>query len=218
MSMNADDVVTYLREHPDFLVQHGEIFAEITVPHPHGGQAITLAERQLHALRDKIRLLERKLAELIRFGEENDEIGERVHRLTLALLEADDYPALRYAMFQSLVDDFAVPHVGMRIWNSVLSREDEDFKPVSETVLFLAGDMHQPYCGAPASLEVLEWLGEAAPHVRSVALIPLRRDAQVFGMLALGSEEAERFYPEMGTLYLSRIGDIAATALRRQLG
>jgi len=216
--MNADDVVTYLREHPDFLVQHGEIFAEIMVPHPHGGQAITLAERQLHALRDKIRLLERKLAELIRFGEENDEIGEKVHRLTLALLEADDYPALRYAMFQSLKDDFAVPHVGMRIWNSVLSREDEDFKPVSETVLFLAGDMHQPYCGVPANLEVLESLGEAGPHVRSVALIPLRRDAQVFGMLALGSEEAERFYPEMGTLYLARIGDIAAAALRRQLG
>lgn len=218
MSMNADDVVTYLREHPDFLAQHGEIFAEITVPHPHGGQAITLAERQLHALRDKIRLLERKLAELIRFGEDNDEIGEKVHRLTLTLFEADDYPALRYAMFQSLKDDFAVPHVAMRIWNSVLSREDEDFKPVSEAVLFLAGDMRQPYCGVPANLEVLDWLGEAAPHVRSVALIPLRRDAQVFGLLALGSEEAERFYPDMGTLYLSRIGDIVAAALRRQVG
>ncbi|MCC4119019.1 DUF484 family protein, partial [Aromatoleum toluclasticum] len=67
-------------------------------------------------------------------------------------------------------------------------------------------------------LEVLEWFGDASAHVRSVALIPLRRDAQTFGLLALGSQESERFYPEMGTLYVSRIGDFVAAALRRQLG
>jgi uncharacterized protein YigA (DUF484 family) len=216
--MNADDVVRFLREHPDFLSRHGDIFAEITVPHPHGGQAITLAERQLHALRDKIRLLEGKLAELIRYGEENDEIGEKVHRLSLALLEAEDFEAVRDALFQSLRDDFSVPHVAMRIWNSVLTLDGEDFLPVSDSLHALAVDMRQPSCGAPGHLEVLEWLGEAAPHVRSVALVPLRRDAELHGMLVLASEEAQRFYPEMGTLYLARIGELAASALRRLLG
>jgi uncharacterized protein YigA (DUF484 family) len=216
--MNADDVVRFLREHPDFLSRHGDIFAEITVPHPHGGQAITLAERQLHALRDKIRLLEGKLAELIRYGEENDEIGEKVHRLSLALLEAEDFEAVRDALFQSLREDFSVPHVAMRIWNSVLTLDGEDFAPVSESLHALAVDMRQPYCGAPGHLEVLDWLGEAAPHVRSVALVPLRRDAELHGMLVLASEEAQRFYPEMGTLYLARIGELAASALRRLLG
>jgi len=217
--MNADEVARYLKEHPDFLSGHGELFADITVPHPHGGQAISLAERQLHALRDKIRLLEGKLSELIRFGEENDEIGEKVHRLSLGLLEAENYAALQYELFQHLREDFQIPHVALRIWNSVLSRDGEDFGPVSEAVRFLAGDMHEPYCGAPANLELLQWLGDdVAPHVRSVALIPLRREAQVFGVLLLASEEAERFYPEMGTLYLSRIGDLTASALRRELG
>lgn len=216
--MNAADVARYLKEHPDFLAEHGELFTQLTVPHPHGGQAISLAERQLHALRDKIRLLEGKLAELIRFGEENDEIGEKVHRLTVALLEAEDYETLRHGLFENLRDDFSVPSVALRIWNSVLTREGEDFAPVSEAMRFFAGDMRHPYCGAPANLEVLEWFGDASAHVRSVALIPLRRDAQTFGLLALGSQESERFYPEMGTLYVSRIGDIVAAALRRQLG
>ncbi|AKU10375.1 hypothetical protein AzCIB_0470 [Azoarcus sp. CIB] len=216
--MNAADVARYLKEHPDFLAEHGDLFTLLTVPHPHGGQAISLAERQLHALRDKIRLLEGKLAELIRFGEENDEIGEKVHRLTLALLEAEDYETLRHALFENLRDDFAVPNIVLRIWNSVLTREGDDFAPVSEAVRFFAGDMRHPLCGAPANLEVLEWFGDASAHVRSVALIPLRRDAQTFGLLALGSQESERFYPEMGTLYVSRIGDIVASALRRQLG
>lgn len=216
--MNAADVARYLKEHPDFLAEHGELFTQLTVPHPHGGQAISLAERQLHALRDKIRQLEGKLSELIRFGEENDEIGAKVHRLTLAMLEAVDYESLRIGLFDTLQDDFAVPHVAVRIWNSVLNRGGEDFRPVTEAVRFFAGDLRHPYCGAPVNLEVLDWFGEAAPHVRSVALMPLRRDAQVFGLLALGSEEAERFFPEMGTLYLSRIGDLVSAALRRQLG
>lgn len=216
--MNAADVARYLKDNPDFLAEHGELFSQITVPHPHGGQAISLAERQLHALRDKIRLLELKLAELIRFGEENDEIGEKVHRLSLALLEAVDYESLRVGLFDSLREDFSVPNVALRIWNSVLTRDGEDFAPVTEAVRFFAGDLRHPYCGAPVNLEVLDWFGEAAPHVRSIALMPLRRDAQVFGLLALGSEEGERFYPEMGTLYLSRIGDLVAASLRRQLG
>lgn len=216
--MNADEVAAYLDAHPDFLSQHGELFTRITVPHPHGGQAITLAERQLHALRDKIGQLERKLAELIRFGEENDEIGEKVHRLSLALLESDTYVVLRDALFQSLVEDFSVPYVAMRIWNVPLAHDEDEFLPVSETLCFQAGDLRHPYCGAPGNIEVLGWLGEAGPHVRSVALIPLRRDAQVFGLLVLASEDAERFYPEMGTLYLTRIGDLTAAALRRELG
>ncbi|MDR2688736.1 MAG: DUF484 family protein, partial [Azoarcus sp.] len=84
---DAENIAHYLREHPDFLVEHDELFTELTVPHPkHGGQAISLAERQLYALRDKIRQLELKLGELILFGEENDEISEKVHHLSITLL------------------------------------------------------------------------------------------------------------------------------------
>ncbi len=115
--MNAEDVARYLREHPDFLSQHHELFTELTVPHPqHGGQAISLAERQLHALRDKIRALELKLAELIRFGEENDDISTKVHRLAVALLHAGSVAAVRQGLIDSLRDDFSVPYVTLRLW------------------------------------------------------------------------------------------------------
>lgn len=215
--MNASDVARYLNEHPDFLVEHGELFCRLTVPHPHGGQAISLAERQLHALREKIRLLEGKLAELLRFGEENDEIGEKVHRMTLALLEAGDYGGLRVALFENLRDGFSVPHFALRLWSGI-RRDGDDFCEVSEALRLFADELRHPYCGPPTNLEILEWFGEVGPHVRSVALIPLRRESQAFGLLALGSEESERFYPEMGTLYLSRIGDLVASSLRRQPG
>lgn len=216
--MTADEVAQYLRDHPDFLIEHGDIFVQITVPHPHGGQAITLAERQLHALRDKIRLLEAKLAELIRFGEENDEIGAKLHRLTVSMIASEDFDACHAALMHSLREDFVVPHVALRVWNCAAPRDDEVFAAVSEELRFQAADMRRPYCGAPGTLEALSWFGEMAVHLRSIALIPLRADGQTLGMLALGSEEAERFYADMGTLYLERLGESSATALRRLLG
>ena len=214
--MNAEDVAHYLRAHPDFLSEHHELFTQLTVPHPqHGGQAISLAERQLHALRDKIRQLEVKLAELIRFGEENDDISTKVHRLSVALLEAGSVDSVRQALVDSLRDDFAVPHVSL-----LLSGETES-DGVVRTEAFGVGEaarrqvenLRHPWCGAPESIEMTSWFGEAAPHIRSLALMPLRVGGDCIGLLALGSAEAERFYAGMGTLYLGRIADLAAAAL-----
>lgn len=216
--MDAEQVAQYLREHPDFFVKHGDIFVEVTVPHPHGGQAITLAERQLHALRDKIRLLEVKLTELIRFGEENDDIGTKLQRLTLAMLAAEDFTTLHQSLLQSLRDDFRVPHTALRLWNVSAASDEGVFEAVSEELRFQVAEMRHPYCGAPANLEALAWFGEASSHIRSVAQIPLRCDGQVVGLLVLASEEAERFYPDMGTLFLARLGDALAVAARRVLG
>lgn len=68
--------------------------------------------------------------------------------------------------------------------------------------------LRHPYCGAPESIEVASWFGEAAPHIRSLALMRCAR-ARV---LAAG-QRRRRFYAEMGTLYLGRIADLAAAAL-----
>ena len=218
--MNAEDVARYLREHPDFLTDHHELFTELTVPHPqHGGQAISLAERQLHALRDKIRQLEIKLSELIRFGEENDDISAKVHRLSVALLQAATTETVRLALLESLREDFAIPHVSLKLWRAEAAVDAEgiahtDAAGVSEAARRHIETLRHPYCGAPESIEVAGWFGEAAPHIRSLALMPLREHGGAcFGLLALGSAEAERFYPEMGTLYLGRIAELAAAAL-----
>ena len=216
--MTENDVAAYLQQHPDFFDENAELLAHLTVPHPDTGEAISLTERQLMALRDKLRLLQEKMADLVRFGEENDAISEKVHRLVLSLVEADSFEAIRGVLDSHLVDDFEVPHIGMRIWHSVITREVPEFAPVCEELRFFAADLRHPYCGPATQPEVAGWFGEAGAHVRSVALLPLKRDGQVFGLLVLGSEEAERFYPEMGTLYVARIAEIVSAALLRYLG
>lgn len=101
---------------PIFSTNTTSCSTQLTVPHPqHGGQAISPRRSQFHALRDKIRQLEVKLAELIRFGEENDDISTKVHRLSVVLLEAGSVDSVRQALVDSLRDDFAVPHVSLKL-------------------------------------------------------------------------------------------------------
>jgi uncharacterized protein YigA (DUF484 family) len=201
--MDANDVAQFLKAHPQFFDQHPQLLETIYVPHPHGGRAIPLTERQIVTLRDKVKLLEGKLGELIRFGEDNDAIGEKVHRLSLALLGAKDGAAARQALEFHLREDFAVPHVALRLWAS--DAVDAALRDKAET-------MGAPQCGPAADSPVLGWFGEAAGHVRSIALVPLGQ-TRTLGLLALGSEDPQRFYAEMGTLYLRRIGELTAGAL-----
>lgn len=47
------------------------------VPYPQENKVVSLQERQVIAVRDKNKILQDKMLELISFGEENDAIGEK---------------------------------------------------------------------------------------------------------------------------------------------
>jgi uncharacterized protein YigA (DUF484 family) len=214
--MTPDDVAGFLKRHPQFFDQHPELLENIHVPHPDGGRAIPLSERQTVALREKARVLEGRLTELLQFGEENDAISEKVHRLAVALSGARDFPALASALYFHLREDFAVPHVVLRIWGKSVPVDFAEAKAVGDAERQQAATFGAPQCGPAAGNPFVAWFGEAGEHVRSVALVPLGQTA-VFGLLALGSEDARRFYPEMGTLYLRRIGELCAAGVTARL-
>ena len=45
--MEANDVAQYLKQNPGFFEDYADVIADIFVPHPHGGHAIPIAERQI---------------------------------------------------------------------------------------------------------------------------------------------------------------------------
>src|SRR5665647_1885410 len=97
--MNAEDVARYLQDNPGFFEDYAELLAQIYIPHPHGGRAIPIAERQILTLRDRSKKLEGKLAELIQFGEENDARDKKMHRLCLGLIPAGDMHSKLQALY-----------------------------------------------------------------------------------------------------------------------
>jgi len=216
MALNADQVAEFLRQNPGFFENHVDILMNLQVPHPHGGRAVSISERQLIAVREKAKLLEDKLRELIQFGEENDALGEKVHRLACRLLDAPSLDATLDTLYLDFLDHFAVPHVAVRLWNVAEENPDtKEFAPVAAEMREFVERMTAPYCGHHAVYESQSWFGEAAPHVKSFALIALANDGVPFGVVALASEDPKRFYPEMGTLYLQRIGELVSHALWR---
>lgn len=210
----AEDVAEYLKNNPGFFEQYADLIAQVFVPHPHGGRAISLAERQILALREKSRQTESKLAELIAFGEENDQIGEKVHRLAIGLISVESFAAAVHLLELHLRDDFAVPQVALRLWRQPACPLPACAAVNPELEAF-ADTLARPYCGSTAGFGTAAWFGEAAPRLKSQALIALNDSGRTIGLLALGSEESQRFYADMGTLYLERIGEMVSAALVR---
>jgi uncharacterized protein YigA (DUF484 family) len=215
--MKSDDVAEYLKQNPEFFEQYADMLAEIHIPHPHGGRTISISERQIVTLREKNKALENKLREIIEFGEENDAIGEKIHRLAISLLKARAVEGLLGATYLSLREDFTVPHVVLRVWHNGEPLDLPEFAAVSPAIRDFAASLTQPYCSTQAMVDTAALFGEQAQHLRSFSYLPLRGD-NAFGLLALASEDPQRFYPDMGTLYLKRIGELISAALAEYIG
>ena len=214
--MNASAVAEYLQQNPGFFEQYADVLADIFVPHPHGGRAIPIAERQIVTLREKNAQLETKLQELIQFGSENDAIAEKLHRSTLALFAAADLETTLGVLYHSLRDDFHVPQVALRLWGKV---PEQSYLPelaaTSQELREYAAGLGAPYCGTQAPFESRDWF-DAQQTLNSFAFLPLRTQ-QSFGLLGLGSETPGRFSAGVGTVYLTRLAELASVATARFL-
>jgi uncharacterized protein len=220
--LNAEAIADFLTANPDFFESHPDILLSLNVAHPHGGRTVSIPERQLIATREKSKIIESKLGELILFGEENDKLSDKVHALTLKLIDCDTLEQSVDVLYLDLLDRFQVPHVALRLWNvapletSLTDATSPEFQQVPVELQQFVEAMTQPYCGNHPVYETHLWFGEHAPHLKSYALVALRTD-RCFGLLLMASESAERFYSDMGTMFLTRIGDVFAHAIGRHV-
>jgi hypothetical protein len=209
------DIANFLAQTPGFFERHAELLASIQLTSPHGQRAVSLQERQMEMLRERIRGLERKIVEMIRAGQENMALADRLDRFVRHLLRTTDRSMLPGVIVETLKDEFLIPHVAMRLWGLGPTFEGASFaRAVSDDARTFAASLSLPYCGINAGFEAAQWLDDAA-SVKSVAMIPLRHGDEVFGLLVLGSPDPTRYAAEMGTDFLSRIGELAGAALAR---
>ena len=177
----------------------------------------------MEMLRDKIKGLEGKIIEMIRHGQENVAIADKLHRWTRALMLTAQASALPEVLVRELAHHYMIPQAGIRLWGAAPVYATLPFtQAVSDDVKVFAGSLTLPYCGVNSGFEAAQWLEEPA-SAKSMALIPLRADAlegspgAAFGMLVLASPDPTRYTADMGTEFLQRIGEIAGAALARLL-
>jgi uncharacterized protein len=201
--MKAENVAEYLQKNPDFFNEHAGLLADLVLPHPHGGRTISLSERQLLVLRERVKDLEKKLFDWMDIAKENEALQNKVHRYALALFSAHDSATLQEIATRNLREIFSVPHAVIHLWQA---------QPPSAEIMAFADQHTKPVCVHQAVHDTQLWFGEVAEHLHSYAYLPLRHNEQSIGMLILASEEAQRFYPEMGTVFLQRIAELVSHA------
>ncbi len=213
--LDSNTVADYLLNHPHFFEEHAEVLAQVKLSSPLGGRTLSLQERQMDVMREKFKIMEMRLADLIRIGQENDQITRKFHAWTRALLLARNDVDLPHTLTTGLQNAFSVPHVTLRLWGVAEEFAHTWFAaPVSADSRLFSNGLTVPFCGSNNDFEAASWL-EDAPSIQSLALLPLRLDdaPEAFGLLVLGSSDPHRFTSDMATDFLTNIGQTASAAL-----
>jgi uncharacterized protein len=209
------DIAQYLANNPAFFERHAELLATVQLSSPHGQRAVSLQERQMQMLRERVKGLEQRIMEMIRHSQENVAIADRLQRYIRDILLTADASELPQRMTQMLKHEFLIPQAAIRLWGLGDAHKGAAYAaPASEDIKSFANSLTLPYCGVNAGFEASEWLDDA-PTVMSMAMIPLRHGDACFGMLVLGSPDPTRYAAEMGTEFLMRIGEVSSAALSR---
>lgn len=219
--LNPTDVASFLRRHPEFLSEYPDIALTLAMPRDQGAST-SLAHYQLDVLREQKRELNRRLHELIGIAQENEQLMIRTHTLAMALLRERTLGDCVRRVAATLTEDFRTERIRL-----VLFRAANEDLPAADWLLLAPGGAAElpafaeflkrgePLCGRlqPEKLDYL--FGGEKDAVQSSVLMPVGHAGMLAGMLAIGSGDAHRFHPGMGTVFLKLIAETIDAAIAR---
>ena len=212
--ITEDDIADFLANTPDFFERHAQLLSSVHLMSPDNHRSVSLQERQAQMLRDKIRALEMRIMDMIRHGNENMIITEKLQKWACELLQTPASERVPSAL-RNIEMRFQVPQVAVRLWGVADVFNDAPYaQAVTAEVKEAASSYASPFVGAGTGIEAVQWLQDPA-HAASVALLPLRlsKDQTPFGLLVLASPDAQRFHSGMGTDFLEHLAELCSAAL-----
>lgn len=214
-ALTAEEVEAYLQQHPEFFNEHLNLLEKMSIPHP-CGDAVSLILKQLEIFRSKHHEQESQLTALIEIARENDTSVNRMHKLSLALLDAatleEAIANLDLVLSEYFLTDFVAVRIikqnpGSALANLFIEPDSDALKAFSKEL-----GSNQPQCGRPTLAQAKVLFGDAALEVKSCAIIPMRF-TELDGLLAIGSRQEGRFHYSMGHLFLTQMAELIGTRL-----
>lgn len=203
-------VADYLISHPDFLFRHAEVLAAIQVPQLLDG-AVSLIEYQARLLRKQLESERNRLAHLISRARESEALSMRLHGLVLQLMVVDDPESLCHLLREAMLREFRAEAVTLKLFD-LAARQDDQRDPLTTAFRDFVDRKHA-LCGPLGPERAAMLFGPMGGEIRTAALIPIHADGQS-GVLAIGSQDADRFRPDMATDFLDRLGEVISQKLR----
>ena len=217
-------IVRYLRDHPDFFEAHQDLLAGMLLPHD-SGNAVSLIERQVSILREQNVQHKTNLKQLIQAAEQNENVSEKVNKLVLDLLDANSLGDILELIPANLKHDFNSDAVVLRLFKT----DHPDIKTHPEVSNWNQPIMgafekvianRRPICGHFKAEQLEDLFLDSVEQIHSAAMIPLVSgpdDTACIGLLAIGSNDPNRFRVEMGTIFLTYLGQVITRVMRLHL-
>jgi uncharacterized protein YigA (DUF484 family) len=218
-AVSETTVAEYLRDHPEFFERHAPLLLRLRLPHETNGFTVSLVERQVALLRQRNNQLERQLRDLIAVAKTNDTLVQKIHQLSVKLMNAPDHAARLEQLETSLREDFGAERAALVLFTGAykgpmrsgfvktVDREDPELRPFSA---FLRAS--RPRCGPLRDRQKTLLFERDADEVESAAMVPLGAEASI-GFLVIGSRDPAHFHPGKRMDFLARIGELVAVAL-----
>ena len=213
--LSSNQVADYLQQHPEFFHAHLALLENMSIPHP-SGNAVSLISKQLELFRSKHQELENQLTALIDIARDNDTSFNRMHELTLSLIESKTIEEV-IANFDKVVADCFLAD-----FSSIRIIKDNTESPISnlfvdkndENLQYFESELknNKSKCGKPTIAQAKFLFGETGLEVKSCAIIPMVF-TELEGLIAIGSREETRFHYSMGNLFLTQMSEVVGTRL-----
>ncbi|WP_455209517.1 DUF484 family protein [Kaarinaea lacus] len=220
--LNEKDVEEFLRQNPEFFIDHPDLVSELKVPHLNTGSAISLIEHQVELLRQQNAKLQKRLDDLVQIARENDRLSRNMHLLTVELMGSRNLIDVFSQLNESLRRDFSADAVCIRILGQPKSARLTDRKEFASNAQELTKHFGRQLkegkaiCGKAKTEQKKMLFEDQGDKVASLAFIPLSFDKNM-GLLAIGSFDEKRFHSGMGTLFLNQLGQVVSKTIARFL-
>ena len=211
--VTSEQVAEFLRINPEFFETNLDLVGEIQIPHISGEGTTSLIEHQVKVLRDHNEVLKDQLKTFAVLASENEELWIHFKDLAVVLLKQDkpDQESLISTIEDWLNHQYNLSGVTIKIDEPAILLDSYKADDVLKQIIEEA----HIRCDSRFSVELLTTVfGKSAEKVKSCALIPLKNSQEkCMGLIALGSENTERFSAQQSTSYLDCLSQLLSQAL-----
>ena len=217
-TLNAGAIAEYLRAHPEFFNEYPDVLTDIQIPHA-SGDAISLVERQLTALRELNDQTKKRMHELIEIARQNEELARRMHQLALTLMDAAEPKDIFSTLYDNLRKNFRADKVSVRLFadpsfvDTYAGVEFAGAEASAQSLFKSIIDKRLPLSGRLKKQQQVFLFGDEGDDIASAVMVPLHGEGWG-GVMAIGSASADRFQEGMGVELLANMGEILSFILK----
>ncbi len=198
---SAQEIIDYLRANPSFFERHEDLLAELRL-----GDASSITpfyERQLQVLKDRIKHHQATIDFIVDSVKNNQKLESDFLQMAVGLLVQEQNGGSPVQTVDRLMKrQFDVGDIVIMLKSDETDSGQPRYDAVCQRV------MHKgSVCDDRLSSDLRESIfGQGNDSVQSCAFIPLLFENELLGVMALGSHSRTRFQPDVGVMFLDRLG------------